>query len=122
MPVTWRRRIKESYRAVVSGTGRILPPGRARNGGWHLAPIRDSTWTLRRILAAKDRGASTEPPLAPVLTPDVVTFRPGDTVLAAEPFLDRAHLRPLLALRGKGVRLACIAYDLIPDPSSRIRV
>ena len=49
-----------------------------------------------------------------VLSSEAVIFLPGDTVLAAEPFLDRGYLAAFLALRNKGVKLACIAYDLIP--------
>jgi hypothetical protein len=113
MHPSWRKRVKEGYRAFVNGTGRILPPGRARK--WWLAPGADPglTRTLRRILR-RIIAADTETPLALVLAPDAVTFRPGDTVLAAEPFLDRAYLAAFLALRSKGIRLACLAYDLIP--------
>jgi len=113
MQPSWRMRVKERYRAVINGTGRIFPPGRARQ--WWVAPGADPglTRTLRRILRRKI-SADAEPPLALVLAPDAVAFQPGDTVLAAEPFLDRAYLTAFLALRGKGIRLACIAYDLIP--------
>ncbi len=113
MQPSWRQRVKEGYRAVVNGTGRILPAGSPRE--WWVAAGADPglTRTMRRILRRKD-AADTEPPLALVLAPDAVTFVTGDTVLAAEPFLDRAYLAAFLALRSKGVRLACIAYDLIP--------
>jgi O-antigen biosynthesis alpha-1,2-rhamnosyltransferase len=49
-----------------------------------------------------------------VLFPEAVTFRQGDTVLAAEPFLDRGYIEAFLGLRSQGAHLACIAYDLIP--------
>ena len=113
MQASWRRRVREGYRAVVNGTGRILPPGRARK--WWVAPGSDQglTRTLRMVLG-RNIAAVAEPPLAPILSPDAVKFSPGDTVLAAEPFLDREYIAAMLALRRKGVRLACIVYDLIP--------
>jgi O-antigen biosynthesis alpha-1,2-rhamnosyltransferase len=111
--VRWKRRTKEGIRDAIYCAGRMLPPGRARQ--WWLASGKDPglTKTLQDILRRVRRPVADS--LASVAAMSAaVKFAPGDTVLAAEPLLDRSYVAAFLALRERGVRLACVVYDLIP--------
>ena len=109
----WRRRAKVCFRATVHLTGRILPAGRARQ--WWMAPGADPglTMTLRDNLRWF-RTSAAELLNSVAIVSDAVQFAQGDTVLAAEPLLDRNYVAAFLALRDKGVKLACVVHDLAP--------
>ena len=109
----WKRRAKEGLRDVIYFAGRILPPGRARQ--WWLASGKDPglAKALRDILG-RVRKAPPESLASVAEMSAAVKFAPGDMVLAAEPLLDRSYVAAFLALRDRGVKLACVVYDLIP--------
>lgn len=111
--------VEVAIRAAASITDRAIGENRAVGltvNARHLAQLQPDRggrqhMKIMQLLAAIEGDGTS--PLAEALTATLARIRRGMTAVVITPSLDRAWVKPLAALRGRGVKCVAVTFDVL---------